>query len=74
MMTRFGGIDMKEGNVDRGRTIFEGLVAKFPKRGDVWSVYLDMEKAVMKRGKVDGQPIPRWAKPRGTLGWGAVQI
>ncbi len=52
MMTRFGTIDMKEGNIDRGRTIFEGLVAKFPKRGDIWSVYVDMERLVMNRSKV----------------------
>jgi len=51
MMTRFAAIDMREGNMNRGRMILEGLVAKVPRRGDVWSVYVDMEKVAMNRGK-----------------------
>merc|ERR1712034_102535 len=29
------------GHVERGKTIFEGLLANYPKRTDLWSVYLD---------------------------------
>jgi rRNA biogenesis protein RRP5 len=38
-----------QGSVERGRTVFEGLVQILPKRGDVWGVYLDMEHLVCKR-------------------------
>ena len=31
------------GSVERARSLFEGLVGNFPKRTDLWSVYLDQE-------------------------------
>lgn len=31
------------GDVERGRTIFEGLLSSFPKRIDLWNVLLDLE-------------------------------
>eukprot|EP00958_Prasinococcus_capsulatus_P013529 scaffold1399_cov410-Prasinococcus_capsulatus_cf.AAC.8 len=31
------------GSPERARSLFEGLVANFPKRTDLWSVYLDQE-------------------------------
>jgi len=34
------------GSVERGRTMFESLLAAAPKRLDLWSVYLDQEVAV----------------------------
>ena len=37
------------GDVERGRTILENLVASFPARLDLWNVYLDMELARMQR-------------------------
>lgn len=30
-------------NVDRGRTLMEGVLSNYPKRVDLWNVYLDME-------------------------------
>ena len=33
----------KSGEVERGRTIFEGLISTFPKRLDLWKVLLDQE-------------------------------
>lgn len=33
----------KGGSVERGRTLFDGIVASYPKRVDVWSVYADQE-------------------------------
>ncbi len=34
------------GDVERARTIFEKLVTTYPKRVDLWSVYLDKEQQV----------------------------
>ncbi|KAL4787905.1 hypothetical protein BJX76DRAFT_353703 [Aspergillus varians] len=31
------------GDVERGRTVFEGLLSSFPKRIDLWNVLLDLE-------------------------------
>lgn len=38
------------GDVERGRTLFEGLLSSFPKRVDLWSVLLDLE---IKQGDVE---------------------
>lgn len=35
--------DFKMGGVERGRTIFEGLVDTYPKRLDIWLQYIDQE-------------------------------
>lgn len=32
-----------QGDAERGRTLFEGLVTSYPKKVDLWSVYLDQE-------------------------------
>ncbi|KAI9754902.1 MAG: hypothetical protein M4579_004502 [Chaenotheca gracillima] len=34
------------GDAERGRTIFEGLVDTWPKRWDLWGIWLDMEMVV----------------------------
>lgn len=31
---------------ERGRSIFEGVLRNYPKRLDLWSVYLDQEVAL----------------------------
>ncbi|KAL4923952.1 putative rRNA biogenesis protein RRP5 [Aspergillus undulatus] len=31
------------GDIERGRTVFEGLLSSFPKRVDLWNVLLDLE-------------------------------
>ncbi|KAL3445564.1 hypothetical protein BJX65DRAFT_143126 [Aspergillus insuetus] len=31
------------GDVERGRTVFEGLLSSFPKRVDIWNVLVDLE-------------------------------
>lgn len=43
-------MEFKIGDPERGRTLFEGLLAKYPKRTDLWSIYLDME---IKAGELD---------------------
>lgn len=36
-------MEFKYGEVERGRTIFEGMMSNYPKRVDLWSIYIDME-------------------------------
>jgi len=36
-------MEFKFGEVERGRTIFEGMLNSYPKRADLWSIYVDME-------------------------------
>ncbi len=45
VMWKFAQLEFSEagGSAERGRTIFEGIVANYPKRVDVWSVYIDQE-------------------------------
>ncbi|KAL2829253.1 hypothetical protein BDW59DRAFT_142385 [Aspergillus cavernicola] len=38
------------GDVERGRTVFEGLLSSFPKRIDLWNILLDLE---MKNGDAE---------------------
>ncbi|CAM6099604.1 unnamed protein product [Calypogeia fissa] len=43
-------MEFKIGSPERARTIFEGVVRNYPKRTDLWSVYLDQE---IRRGDVN---------------------
>ncbi|XP_022966127.1 rRNA biogenesis protein RRP5 [Cucurbita maxima] len=36
-------LEFKCGVADRGRSMFEGILREYPKRTDLWSVYLDQE-------------------------------
>lgn len=40
---KFAQMEFKYGESERGRTIFEGIMSNYPKRVDLWSIYLDME-------------------------------
>lgn len=42
-ISKFAQMEFKHGEPERGRTIFEGLLSSYPKRIDIWSVYVDME-------------------------------
>jgi len=42
-ITKFGQMEFRYGDSERGRTIFEGILTSYPKRVDLWSIYLDME-------------------------------
>ncbi|KNZ60679.1 hypothetical protein VP01_151g2 [Puccinia sorghi] len=42
-ISKFTQLEYKLGDPERGRTLFEGLVATFPKRLDLWNVYVDLE-------------------------------
>lgn len=34
-------LEFKSGVPDRGRSMFEGILGEYPKRTDLWSIYLD---------------------------------
>jgi rRNA biogenesis protein RRP5 len=51
-------MEFKFGEAERGRTIFEGVMSNYPKRVDLWSIYLDME---IRAGEQD---IIRWDRER----------
>jgi rRNA biogenesis protein RRP5 len=40
---KFAQLEYKHGEFERGRTMFEGVLATYPKRIDLWSVYIDKE-------------------------------
>lgn len=48
MISKYGMLEFKYGNPENGRTMFEGIVSNYPKRMDIWSIYMDME---MKYGQ-----------------------
>lgn len=50
--SKFGQLEFRSsnGDVERGRTVFEGLLSSFPKRVDLWNVVLDLE---MKTGDAE---------------------
>ena len=45
LTSKFAQLEFRSpnGDAERGRTIFEGLLDTFPKRLDIWSVMLDLE-------------------------------
>lgn len=42
-ITKFAQLEYRLGDAERGRTIFEGVVDSYPKRLDLWNVYIDLE-------------------------------
>jgi rRNA biogenesis protein RRP5 len=42
-ISKFAQLEFKVGDPERGRTIFEEILSSYPKRVDIWSVYLDHE-------------------------------
>jgi rRNA biogenesis protein RRP5 len=49
-MSKFAQLEMEHGSMERGRTLMDGLIAKYPKRLDLLFVYADKE---VKRGELD---------------------
>jgi rRNA biogenesis protein RRP5 len=43
LISKFAQLEFRHGAPERGRTVFDGILANYPRRVDVWSVYLDME-------------------------------
>lgn len=48
MISRFAALEFRSpnGEAERGRTMFEGLLATWPKKGDLWSQLVDLEIGV----------------------------
>jgi rRNA biogenesis protein RRP5 len=47
LTAKLGALEFRSpnGDAERGRTIFEGLLSTFPKQGDLWDIYVDLEKS-----------------------------
>ena len=41
MLSQAALTEFHKGSADRGRSIFESILRNYPKRLDLWSVYLD---------------------------------
>ncbi|GAA5904744.1 Rrp5p [Sporobolomyces salmoneus] len=50
-ISKFAQLEFKLGDAERGRTIFEGIMDSYPKRLDLWFIYIDME---IKQRNVEG--------------------
>ena len=49
-LLKIAQLEFKQGDPERGRTIFEKIMVTWPRRIDAWSVYLDMEEKI---GQID---------------------
>lgn len=49
-IVQFAMHEFRYGEPQRGRTMFESILTNYPKRSDLWSVYLDM---MIKQGDVE---------------------
>ncbi|CAN0879206.1 rRNA biogenesis protein RRP5 [Linum grandiflorum] len=49
-ITQAALLEFKSGLPDRGRNMFEGVLREYPKRTDLWSIYIDQE---IKHGDAD---------------------
>lgn len=45
LTSKFGQLEFRSanGDIERGRTVFEGLLSSFPKKIDLWNILLDLE-------------------------------
>ena len=50
VISHYAQAEFEHGSVDRGRTIFDGLLSSFPKRLDLWNMYVDKE---VKSGHIE---------------------
>ena len=47
----------KNGDIERGRTLCEGLIAAYPKRSDIWHQFIDMEYKYGGKSSADGDSV-----------------
>ncbi|XP_064630324.1 protein RRP5 homolog [Lineus longissimus] len=50
IIAKFAQMEFKLGEPERGTTMFENILSNYPKRTDLWSVYIDM---LTKKGDTD---------------------
>lgn len=52
MISKLSQLEFKYGEPERGKTMFESLLSTYPKRVDIWSVYIDMVRGTGEMQKV----------------------
>lgn len=52
VISKMAQMEFKHGSPERGRTIFEGILSNYPKRVDIWGIYIDMELALGDHGAI----------------------
>merc|ERR1711971_289995 len=52
--SKFAQIEFRYGESERGKTMFETILANYPKRTDLWSVYADQ---LVKTGDLDSARV-----------------
>eukprot|EP01097_Dermamoeba_algensis_P010135 TRINITY_DN7383_c0_g1_i1.p1 TRINITY_DN7383_c0_g1~~TRINITY_DN7383_c0_g1_i1.p1 ORF type:complete len:163 (+),score=67.08 TRINITY_DN7383_c0_g1_i1:39-491(+) len=52
LISRFGMMEFRNGSPERGRTLLEGILTNYPKKLDIWSVYLDLEIKLGDKKKI----------------------
>ncbi|VDN00327.1 unnamed protein product [Thelazia callipaeda] len=50
VLSRFAQLEFKFGDMEQSKTIFESVLNSFPKKTDVWTVYIDL---LTKSGRID---------------------
>lgn len=41
IISKYALMEFKAGNLEAGRTMFEGIIANYPSRMDIWAIYMD---------------------------------
>lgn len=42
IISKYGQLEYKYGDPEQGRIVFENALSNYPKRSDIWSIYIDM--------------------------------
>lgn len=53
VVRKFAQLEFAKGDSERGRSLYEGLLADAPKRIDLWNVYIDQEIKANEKKKVE---------------------
>lgn len=53
VVRKFAQLEFSKGEPEKGRSLFEGLIADASKRIDIWNVYIDQEMKIKEKSKVD---------------------
>jgi rRNA biogenesis protein RRP5 len=54
MTQKMAVLEFKHGDTERGKTLFEGILSRYPRRLDVWNVFIDQVAKVGDIGGVRG--------------------
>lgn len=57
---KFAQMEYRSGSVERGRTLLEGVLANYPKRIDIWSIYMTMEENICKKNAAENKEFLRY--------------